>query len=390
MNNAKNTAPNPAESTPDNTSRDTPVAPLPSEYSLSGYAFDLPEELIAQYPAAERQDSRLLLLDKQSGSVSFSSVTCLAEHLPPNCLLVANNSRVFPARLPATRESGGKAEFLMLTPLPHVSGEAQGNGWHQAAVHGLARPKKRLKPGSVLTVSPELEVIITRFGEFGQADALLRWQGENEDLPGLFLKYGKIPLPPYIRREAEHSDAERYQTQFSQPGREEGSVAAPTAGLHLSRELIAGLQAAGHEWQEVTLHVWYGTFSPVRTEDIRHHAMHREYYTISEQTAEAVNRALTEKRPILAIGTTSARTLEGAFQNAGELKAGSGVTDIFIYPGYRFNVVSGLFTNFHLPGSTLLMLVSALAGREHLLDAYRQAIAERMRFFSYGDAMLLV
>ncbi len=197
-------------------------------------------------------------------------------------------------------------------------------------------------------------------------------------------------MPPYIRRQPGHEDAERYQTAFSRAGAAEGSVAAPTAGLHFTPALIGELAAAGHEWREITLHVGYGTFSPVRADDIRKHVMHREYYTISGETAEALNRALIEGRPIIAVGTTSARTLEGAFRGPGGLSAHSGSTDIFIYPGYAFQVISGLLTNFHLPESTLLMLVSALTGRERLLAAYARAVTLGFRFFSYGDCMLVL
>lgn len=390
------------------------ATPVPPECRLASYYFDLPERLIAQYPSKTRESSRLLLLDKHSGQVNFSHVHDLAAHLPANSLLVANNTRVFPARLPAVRESGGKAEFLIMTPLPHIEqnstlGTGQGlhkngtckstahehaaplpgPGWQQARVRGLVRPAKRLKPGATLSVSPDLRLQLIEFGTFGQADAWLQWHEAAAPLRELLARHGKIPLPPYIRRESELADSERYQTRFSKAGQQEGSVAAPTAGLHFTEDIIASLKAAGHDWTEVTLHVGYGTFSPVRVEDIRQHDMHSEWYTIPEDTARAVSEALAQKRPVIAIGTTSARTLEGAFALHQGITPHSGATNIFIYPGYRFNVLSGLFTNFHLPESTLLMLVSALTGRENLFAAYTRAIEEDMRFFSYGDAMLI-
>ncbi len=394
-----------------------PQTPFPQpgnkDFALAAYAFDLPEEQIAQHPARQRDESRLMALDARGGEIEISSIRALARHLPENCLLVANNSRVVPARLAATRPGGGKAEFLLLTPLPFIQAQSLTPNRHQAVVEGLVRPAKRLKAGAVLTAGGALEIEIMEIGAFGRALVALRWSsparpdgagkpggaagedgpiGEDgiEALRALLFRHGRLPLPPYIRRQPGREDAERYQTAFSRAGEAEGSVAAPTAGLHFTPALIAELIAAGHEWREITLHVGYGTFSPVRTDDIRQHVMHREYYTIPEETAEALQRALIEGRPIVAVGTTSARTLEGARRGPRGLTAHSGSTDIFIYPGYAFQVISGLITNFHLPESTLLMLVSAMAGRERLLAAYAQAVARGFRFFSYGDCMLVL
>lgn len=404
--------------------------PVDPDFLLHSYAFDLPEERIAQHPAPERGGSRLMVLPRAGGSPRIASFADLPFWLPENCLLVANNSRVIPARLWGKRPGGGKVECLLLTPPPLLasapsSAHPVGSGWREADAEALLRPAKRIRPGDRLAFSDDLTVELLEHGPFGRCRVRLFWPG---NLLRILERHGVTPLPPYIRRcapEAAHTpvqgtgpetepdatlpapaeaalfrdkDRERYQTVYSREDKA-GSVAAPTAGLHFTPDMRARLAASGREWAEVTLYVGYGTFSPVRSPDIRDHAMHAEYVELPEETAAAIARAKNQGRPVIAVGTTSARVLEGAFaarpaDAADEMPPKPapfcGQTDIFIYPGKPFRVIDGLITNFHLPESSLLMLVCALAGRERVLDAYQQAIAADFRFFSYGDAMLIV
>lgn len=369
-----------------------------ADYLLASYDYELPEALIAQHPPEQRGLSRLLVLDRASGGLVHSRFADLCDHLPEGALLVVNNSKVLPARLLGFRPTGGKVEFLMLTPLPLVTPLAMKNAsgiageahptaspWQVAEVEGLLRASKPLRPGDVLTFGEDIRVEVVRRGEFGRSSVLLHWRGE---LAALFARDGHLPLPPYIRRSDEADDRDRYQTVFAREDRL-GSVAAPTAGLHFTPDLRERLAARGNQWAEVTLYVGYGTFSPVRCPDIRDHAMHREYVEITRETVEAIRRAKAEGRPIVAVGTTSARVLEGVAAKCGQLEAHEGWTDIFMYPGFSFKVVDQLITNFHLPESSLLMLVSAFAGRDRVFAAYAEAIKRGYRFFSYGDAMLL-
>ncbi len=356
-----------------------------SDFLLSSYMFSLPPELIAQEPAPVRDGSRLMILDRASGALSLSRFADLAAHLPPG-LFVINNSRVLPARLTGQRASGGKAEFLLLTPLPLLTVRETGNGWQEAEAEGLLRDSKRLRTGEEITLGESFSLVILEKADFGRSRVRLRWKGILEER---FRNLGALPLPPYIRRPAGEADAERYQTLFAR-SEKTGSVAAPTAGLHFSEGLKEALTAAGHTWAEITLYVGYGTFSPVRCHDIRDHGMHAEFVEISPETAEAVNRAKAEGRAVTAVGTTAVRALEGVWRSRGRVEGHAGWINIFLYPGEPFGVVDHLITNFHLPGSTLLMLVSAFAGRERMLDAYARAVQERFRFFSYGDAMLIL
>lgn len=360
-----------------------------ADYLLASYTYDLPEDQIAQHPSGERGGSRLLVLDRTTGVVTHSTFADLCEHLPKGALLVVNNSKVLPARLLGHRPTGGKVEFLLLTPLPLITPLATTTatepGWQVAEVEGLLRASKPLRPGDVLAFGEHIRVEVVQRGEFGRSKVLLHWHG---DLPQLFVDNGHLPLPPYIRRGDGAEDRSRYQTVYAREDRL-GSVAAPTAGLHFTPALRDALAARGHQWAEVTLYVGYGTFSPVRCEDIREHAMHREFIEVTEATVEAIRNAKAEGRPVVAVGTTSSRVLEGVVRECGELVPFSGWTDIFIYPGYVFKVVDHLITNFHLPESSLLMLVSALTGREKMLAAYEEAVREGYRFFSYGDAMLI-
>ncbi|MBL3583484.1 tRNA preQ1(34) S-adenosylmethionine ribosyltransferase-isomerase QueA [Oleidesulfovibrio alaskensis] len=355
------------------------------DYSLAGYRFELPEEQIAQHPPEHRGASRLFVMDRKSGVNTQASFKDIGSFLPEGALLVANNSRVLPARMLGRRPTGGKVEFLLLTPLPLVQPQTGTDGRSCAEAEGLLRASKRVRPGDVMHFDG-LDVEVLHTADFGRCAVRMHWKG---DLAGLFLRQGHLPLPPYIRRPDGEDDHSRYQTVYSRQDRL-GSVAAPTAGLHFTPELTASLQEQGFGWAEVTLYVGYGTFSPVRAEDIRTHTMHREYMEITEQAAQAINDAKRQGRPVVTVGTTSTRVLEGAWAACGEIRPFTGWTDIFIYPGYRFNVADHIITNFHLPESSLLMMISAFAGREKTLQAYSQAVAAGYRFFSYGDAMLIL
>ena len=356
----------------------------PDDFLLSSYRYELPEAQIAQHPPAQRGGSRLLVLNRSTGHVRHSGFSQLAAHLPPRALLVANSSRVVAARLSGARPTGGKVEFLLLTPLPLVWEAARyKDGRFSAEVDCLLRGSKKISAGSSLAFGA-LRVTVLEAGSYGQRRALLEWQG---DVSRHFTREGHIPLPPYIRRRDTPEDAERYQTVYA---REEGSVAAPTAGLHFTRELLHELAERRFDWVELHLHVGYGTFSPVRCTDIRRHRIHQEYLVISPESARAVAQAKADGRPVIAVGTTTARALEGCVAACGKLTAFRGWTDIFLYPGFAFQAADGLITNFHLPQSSLLMLVAAFAGRKRVLDAYAEAVQRQYRFFSYGDAMLIM
>ncbi len=356
-----------------------------NEYELSAYQYHLPEERIAQAPLPQRDASRLMVVDKEKGIVSESLFRNIADYLPENGIVVANNSRVMPARLLGAKQTGGKVELLLLTPLSNIAASQTGSNWKHARVHGLLKASKGPRPGEEVVFEHDLWLRVVHRGEFGKSEVDLYWQGE---LSEIIDRLGHMPLPPYIKRDDTQDDKSRYQTVYAQPDKI-GSVAAPTAGLHITQHVRDTLAERGIEWLNVTLHVGYGTFSPVRCEDIREHAMHFEYGEISEETAQALAQAKRDGRPITAIGTTTTRILEGAFKRCGGIAPFAGETDIFIRPGYRFQVVDNLVTNFHLPGSSLLIMVSALAGRDTVLQAYSQAVTSEYRFFSYGDAMLL-
>jgi S-adenosylmethionine:tRNA ribosyltransferase-isomerase len=426
--------------------------PQNDDTSLESYSFDLPDELIAQVPAEPRDSSRLLVVDKGRGVRCEAAFSDLADFLPEGALLVANNSKVLPARLLTRKPTGGALEFLLLTPLPLLQARESG-GWLEAQAQGLLRASKKPKPGETFAFAPDLGVTVVERGEFGLSRVVLTWQG---NLAEIFERIGHIPLPPYIRRPAvkaapvmgasdgstvsgpgaspasgfgpisgsagpgssassgphpadtsripggEHSpgspsemppvspvdDRVRYQTLHARDDRQ-GSVAAPTAGLHFTPQVREALAARGFGWAEVSLYVGYGTFSPVRAADIRDHRMHAEFVEVPEATAQAVLTAKAQGRPVFAVGTTSARALEGSVREAGKIAPFAGWTDIFIRPGHPFTVVDGMLTNFHLPGSSLVIMVAALAGKSIILDAYTHAVRERFRFFSYGDAMLI-
>lgn len=335
------------------------------------FNFDLPEELIAQHPLEQRDHSRLLVLDKHSGNITHKRFDDILDYLVPGDVLVVNNTRVIPARLFGMKEGGtAHIEVLLLKPV-----ENQPDHWEV-----LVRPGKRVKVGAkVVFGEGKMTGTVVDDTDTGR---IMKFEYEgifNEILDEL----GTMPLPPYIK--AKLDDQERYQTVYA---KERGSAAAPTAGLHFTKELLAEVKARGIEVVEVLLHVGLGTFRPVQVDDIHSHKMHSEYYRITQDAADTINKALDEGRRVIAVGTTSTRTLESAAKD-GRVVAGDGDTSIFIYPGYQFQVLSGLITNFHLPKSTLVMLVSALAGREHVLHAYEEAVKERYRFFSFGDAMFI-
>lgn len=359
--------------------------PNEEDYRLKAYAYDLPPEKIAQFPALERGESKLLVLARD-GIIKDIKFSHIASLLPENALLVANNARVLPCRLDGQRHGGGKAEFLLLTPLPVLLTNSRRNayGWQEAEVECLLKPGAKIRKGDEIRLTENLFVQVVAKQEYGRHDVRLLWRG---NLESIFAENGRMPLPPYIRRKAAKEDKEQYQTIYAS---RTGAVAAPTAGLHFTEEIRSSLLSLGMDWAEVTLHVGYGTFSPVRCEDIRAHRMHSEYVVLEEKDAKLIEAARREKRPIVAVGTTSLRALEGIFQKCGQIMAFQDWINIFIYPGQKIRVVNSLITNFHLPESTLLMLVSAFAGRQRILDVYKHALASGYRFFSYGDAMLIL
>jgi S-adenosylmethionine:tRNA ribosyltransferase-isomerase len=363
------------------------------------FDFDLPPELIAQEPPPERGASRLLCLDRASGSIVHSRIAAIAGFLTEGDLVVVNNTRVFPARLVGRRvPSGGAVEFLLIRSLGSGLGEADVNATppspsdvrlHPQMWEALVHPGQKLKPGArvVFDGLHALHGEIVDRGSFGRRVVRLSTDGAvtvDEAVDAI----GRMPLPPYIKRDDDAADRDRYQTVFA---RARGSIAAPTAGLHFTPAVVGTLASRGVAMAEITLHVGYGTFQPVRVDRIEDHRLDSERYEISEATAATVNKALDQGRRVVAVGTTTTRTLEAVARgHNGRIAAGTGATDLFIYPGFEFVVVNGLLTNFHVPRSSLLMLVSAFAGVDAVRTAYHAAIAERYRFYSYGDAMLIL
>jgi len=340
-----------------------------SAMHLNDFDYDLPEHLIAQQPLPDRSASRLLRVSRDAAAALSEHVFReLPELLRPDDVLVFNNSKVLPARLWASKPTGARVELLLERLQDSHSMLCQ------------ARSNRKLKAGSELLIDDQpLLQVVGRDGDF----FLLQ---SSVPMLDVLHAHGHMPLPPYIRRDDNALDNERYQTVYA---REPGSVAAPTAGLHFDDELLQRLDAMGVQRVEVTLHVGAGTFQPVRSDDITEHQMHAEWYQVSAAAAEAINRARASGRRIVAVGTTSLRTLESAVDEAGQVIAGSDESRLFIYPGYRFRCIDALITNFHLPRSTLMMLVAALAGHERIMAAYAHAVAAQFRFFSYGDAMLI-
>ncbi len=348
--------------------------------SINDYNYHLPAELIAQEPLAERDRARMLVLDRIAGSTAHSRFSRLPAWLSDQDVLVVNNTRVFPARLRGNKDSGGKVEALLLAP--PKPGE-NGGLPQQAYARALCRSSKPPKVGQKLFFGAELSGEITAVAPSGEIALLLK--SGARDLYQVLAEIGDMPLPPYIRRAAGEEDHWRYQTVFAS---QLGAVAAPTAGLHFTPDILQELAAKGVEIIHLTLHVGPGTFQPVREEDYSRHRLAPEYFSLSAPSAAAINRARNAGKRIVAVGTTSVRVLESQYQD-GEVRPGEGFCGLFIHPGYQFRVVNRLITNFHLPKSTLLLLVSAFAGREFVLQAYQAAIAEGYRFYSYGDCMLI-
>ncbi|MEE9451473.1 MAG: tRNA preQ1(34) S-adenosylmethionine ribosyltransferase-isomerase QueA [Gammaproteobacteria bacterium] len=336
----------------------------------SDFNFDLPEALIAQYPIKERSASRLLHLQRHSERVQHHCFKQLPDFLNAGDLLVLNDTKVIPARLYGRKQTGGKAEILVESVLDETS------------VLAHIRVSKALKPGAVIQLTQGIQLkVVARKGECW----LCHFEG-GLPVSEILIEIGHLPLPPYIKRPADAQDWQRYQTVYAQ---KQGAIAAPTAGLHFDESLLKDLQAKDIRFAYITLHIGAGTFQPLRSEDLSQHKMHREYMEIDQSTCDMIKGTQARGGRIIAVGTTVVRCLETAMQ-AGDLKPFSGDTDIFIYPGSQFKIVEGLITNFHLPGSTLLMLVSAFAGYDNTMSAYQSAVAHQYRFYSYGDAMLIL
>ena len=353
------------------------------------FDFHLPSELIAQEPIADRAAARLLVVDRASGALTHTRIAALPEILRSGDLVVVNNSRVFPARLIGRRvPSGGVVECLLVKPV-RLNSQTKQSDRAESDWEALMHPGQKLHPGARVVFEGAFrihgEVLEQHF--FGRRLVRL-WTDDGTPLDRAIDAIGHVPLPPYIKREDRSGDRDRYQTVYA---RERGSVAAPTAGLHFTPDLLTALAARGIGTAELTLHVGYGTFQPVRAEQVEDHRIEAERYEIAPAAADAINSALDAGRRVIAVGTTTTRTLEAvARQHGGRIAAGEGTTDLFIFPGFAFRVVGALLTNFHMPKSSLLMLVSAFGGREQILAAYETAVAERYRFYSYGDAMLIV
>lgn len=363
---------------------------IDSIYQLDAYDYELPLDRIAQFPQPQRDQSKLLVLETDKTQPAHRLFADISDYLRPTDLLVVNSTKVFPARLLGKKESGGKAElFLLHFPKP-VPDQPPTASWREATAIALVKSSKRPKIGSCLLFSEYLRARIDAFNDEGKVEVTLQYRGDNQStLEELLQRHGQVPLPPYISRPQGHSpeDTDRYQTRYAN---RTGSVAAPTAGLHFSDALLQQIRAQGVQIAQVVLHVGYGTFAPVRATDIREHRIHREWVEVTAATADLVNQTKAAGGRVWAVGTTTVRTLEFAAQETGILRPMTGECDLFIYPGFAFQVIDNLITNFHLPKSSLLFLVSALAGRERVLSAYHEAIACDYRFFSYGDAMAII
>lgn len=362
---------------------------------LSEYDYNLPEELIAQLPADKRDNSRMMVLNRKDRTISHKHFYDIVDLIDKNTLLVMNNTKVLPARLIGYKDTGAKIEVFLLKQAETQSLEENMQNpmcrvkqlclWDV-----LIKPSKRVKPDTIIKISEELSVkAIKRLEENGEWLVELLFEGDN--VLDVLHRNGQIPLPPYIERKIQNEDLkkldfERYQTVYA---KDEGSVAAPTAGLHFTQEILQKLQDKGVELAYVTLNVGLGTFRPVQCENVENHKMHSETFEISEKAAEQINRAKKEGKQIIAVGTTTVRTLETAFQKYGCIQPCHDHSELFIYPPYEFKVIDKLITNFHLPKSTLLMLVSALAGKDFIFEAYNEAIKNNYRFFSYGDCMFI-
>ena len=338
----------------------------------SDFYYDLPEELIAQDPLEDRTASRLLVLDRKTGAVKHKIFSDVIDYLNKGDCLVINNTRVIPARLIGEKEgTGGKVEVLLLK-------RRANDVWET-----LVKPGKKLKPGAKITFGDgRLRAEVLEVVEEGNRLVIFHYEGIFEEILD---SLGEMPLPPYITHKLE--DKEMYQTVYA---KYDGSAAAPTAGLHFTKELLSKIEEKGIKIASITLHVGLGTFRPVKVDDVNHHHMHTEWYEVNAEAADIINETKRNGGRVICVGTTSCRTIESVADENGYMKAKTGETDIFIYPGYKFKVMDGLITNFHLPESTLVMLVSAFAGKENVLSAYETAVKEKYRFFSFGDAMILI
>lgn len=347
----------------------------PGTVATSDFEYELPPNRIARYPAARRADSRLMVVRRSTGTIEHRRFRELPEFMPPGDLVVVNDTRVFPARLRGRKPTGAVGEVLLLRPVPDGADMI----WE-----ALVRPGRKLKPGRVMNVAPELSVRILEACPDGRR--IVRLEGDLTAKEALE-RFGEVPLPPYLEREAEPDDRTRYQTVYA---RHEGSVAAPTAGLHFTRDLLAEITARGVARRAVTLHVGTATFRPVEVDDPALHAMDAEHYTVPRDAAAEYGRCRARGGRVWAVGTTVVRTLESVAAGREEIAAGRGSTDLFISPPFDFRAVDCLVTNFHLPRSTLLMLVAAFAGTDRVLEAYREAVKTGYRFYSYGDAMAVL
>lgn len=342
----------------------------PTNLKKSDFYYDLPEELIAQTPAEPRDSSRLLVYDRASGKVEHKIFRDIKNYLRKGDVLVVNNTKVLPARLFAHTEHGGKVEVLLLKRLSALRWEV------------LVKPGKKCRPGTVLTIEEKLSLTVASVTESGERIVDFKCDGVFEEA---LERVGSMPLPPYIHEKLK--DKNRYQTVYAKT---DGSAAAPTAGLHFTPQLLEEIKAMGVEVAEILLHVGLGTFRPVKEDAITDHKMHSEYYEVNEKAADIISRAKREGRRVIAVGTTSVRTLESAAKDDGTIEPCRGNTSIFIYPPYKFRCVDALITNFHLPESTLIMLVAAMVGREKILELYKTAVEEKYRFFSFGDCMFII
>ena len=361
-----------------------------NQFQLSAYDYYLPGKSIAQHPAAKRDQSKLYVLDCKNDRISHEKFASITRLFRPGDVLVVNDTRVFPARLPGRKQTGGRVEILLLHYPEILLAQRNSKGWYCVKASALMKSSKKPKPNSLIIFGEFLQARVLQLFGNGQVQLELQYDLRQEkSLDNLFTLYGQMPLPPYIKRPSGTTteDKERYQTEYAE---NPGSIAAPTAGLHFSDALFHTIREQKVVITTITLHVGYGTFAPVRTEDIRSHQIHAEYIKISAETALTINEYRKYGSRIWAVGTTTARTLEFAADNQGKLQPFQGLCDLFIYPGYRFKIVDNLITNFHLPRSSLLFLVAALAGRERILQCYNDAVTRGYRFYSYGDAMALI
>lgn len=351
--------------------------------NISEFDYNLPEELIAQMPSDKRENSKMMVLDRENKTIEHKHFFDIVDYIDDNCILVLNNTKVLPARLYGRKDTGAKIEVFLLEV------DKSNTDKDKCIWKALIKPSKRVKPDTIIKISDELSVkILEKLEDDGEWQIEMLYEG---DLFEILHRVGNIPLPPYIERkmqsdEIKHFDMERYQTVYA---KDEGSVAAPTAGLHFTKDILEKLKAKGVEIVYITLNVGLGTFRPVKCENILDHKMHSETFEITQEAANKINKAKESGKKIVAVGTTTVRTLETAYQQFGCIKACHSHSELFIYPPYEFKVIDRLITNFHLPKSTLLMLVSALAGKDFILKAYEEAIKNKYRFFSYGDCMFI-